>query len=253
MPRARRGATPSADAVARADDACGQACDAGAGALAFVEGMVTAVSRNPGESYADFCAAMTKIETSGGKESFADRPQMPYFWARNNLNKPEEKAIGFAYSFLGIRIQCAQCHKHPFDQWSKDDFDDFRNFFGSVASTANGPPRIADSLAQYQQIVKDLELENSGLNGNQLRAKFIQLLGQGKTVPFAEVFTNKTNVNRRPPMAKKNGEGPTGHLARVLGGDDHDGTRAPFCPTDRGSGGDVDRPDPHPAAGDPRL
>ncbi|HMC11722.1 MAG TPA: DUF1549 domain-containing protein, partial [Pirellulaceae bacterium] len=191
----------------------------------LVEGMVTAVSRNPGESYADFCAAMTKIETSGGKESFADRPQMPYFWARNNLAKAEEKAIGFAYSFLGIRIQCAQCHKHPFDQWSKDDFDDFRNFFGSVASTVNGPPRIPAALEDYQKIVKDLELENSGLNGNQLRQRFIQLLGQGKTVPFAEIYTTKADPKKRPPMAKKNGEGATGHLARVLGGDEVDLTK----------------------------
>src|SRR5262245_2585850 len=188
----------------------------------LVEGMVTAVSRLPGESYADFCSAMSKIQNSDGKESMADRPQMPYFWVRNNLNQPQEKAIGFAYTFLGIRIQCAQCHKHPFDQWSKDDFDDFRNFFGSVASTNNAPPRNADSLADYRQIVKDLELENSGLNGNQLRQRFIQLVAQGKTVPFAEVYTTKVDPKRRPPMARKNGEGPTGHIARVLGGEEID-------------------------------
>ena len=56
-------------------------------------------------------------------------------------SKPEEKAIGFAYTFLGIRIQCAQCHKHPFDQWSKDDFDDFRNFFAGCPSHQYAGPR----------------------------------------------------------------------------------------------------------------
>ena len=44
----------------------------------------------------------------------------------------EQRAIGFAYTFLGIRIQCAQCHKHPFDQWSKSDFDAFKNFFARL-------------------------------------------------------------------------------------------------------------------------
>src|SRR5262245_26497058 len=188
----------------------------------LVAGMVTGVSRKPGESYAEYCAVMSDLAQNDSKQSYAERPDMPYFWARQNLVKPEERAIGFAYTFLGIRIQCAQCHKHPFDQWSKDDFDDFRNFFGSVASTNNAPPRNADSLADYRQIVKDLELENSGLNGNQLRQRFIQLVAQGKTVPFAEVYTTKVDPKRRPPMARKNGEGPTGHIARVLGGEEID-------------------------------
>jgi hypothetical protein len=191
----------------------------------IVEGMVTAVSRQPGESYADFCAAMTKIETSGGKESFADRPQMPYFWARNNLNQPQEKAIGFAYSFLGIRIQCAQCHKHPFDQWSKDDFDNFRNFFGSLVNTGNNPPRLPDSVKDYQQIVKDLGLENTELRGNQLRARFIALLREGKTVPFSEVYATKVQARPKPTAPRANGEGPTGHIARVLGGEEIDLTK----------------------------
>jgi Protein of unknown function (DUF1553)/Protein of unknown function (DUF1549) len=191
----------------------------------LVEGMVTAVSRLPGESYADFCAEMTKIESASGAASFADRPQMPYFWARNNLNKPEEKAIGFAYTFLGIRIQCAQCHKHPFDQWSKDDFDDFRNFFGSIASTVNGPPREAKALADYEQIVKDLGLADSELRGNQLRVKFIALLKEGKTVPFAEIYRTKVDDKKRPQGAKKTGEGATGPVARVLGGEEVDLTK----------------------------
>jgi len=93
----------------------------------IIEGVVTGVSRVPGESYAEFCDYMTKAVK--GDANYADRPDMPYYWARRDFNKPEERAIGFAYAFLGIRIQCAQCHKHPFDQWSKSDFDDFRNFF----------------------------------------------------------------------------------------------------------------------------
>jgi hypothetical protein len=188
----------------------------------LVEGMVTAVSRKPGESYAEFCETMSRIENSGGKESFADREEMPYFWGRNNINQPQEKAIAFAYSYLGIRIQCAQCHKHPFDQWSKDDFDDFRNFFGSIVNMANGAPRNADSLAEYRQIVKDLGLEDSGLNGNQLRQRFIALLREGKTVPFSEIHVNRVQARPRPTAPRANGEGPTGHIARVLGGEELD-------------------------------
>jgi len=189
----------------------------------IIDGMVTGVSRLPGESYAEYCTEMTKIEN--GKASYADRPDMPYFWARQNLVKPEERAIGFAYTFLGIRIQCAQCHKHPFDQWSKDDFDDFRNFFAAVRSTQYGAPNDKDSQADYQAIVKNLGLENSELRGNQLRAQFIKQMNDGKVVPFPEVVAGRVAAGVRKPVGKKQGEGPTSPLGRVLGGEEIDLTK----------------------------
>ena len=48
------------------------------------------------------------------------------------MRQPEEKAMAFAYSFLGVRIQCAQCHKHPFDQWTQADFNSFKAFFENI-------------------------------------------------------------------------------------------------------------------------
>jgi Protein of unknown function (DUF1549)/Protein of unknown function (DUF1553) len=192
----------------------------------LIDGMVTGVSRKPGESYAEYCAVMSDLAQNETAKSYADRPDMPYFWARQNLPQPQDKAIAFAYAFLGIRIQCAQCHKHPFDQWSKDDFDDFRNFFGTVRSVVNGAPQ-GDRAAQedYQKIVKDLGLENSELRGNQLRNKFNELLRQGKTVPFPEVAAFRAGAGNRRPMGKKTGEGPTGPIARVLGGEEIDLTK----------------------------
>ncbi len=34
-----------------------------------------------------------------------------------------------ARAFLGLQIQCAQCHDHPFDRWKRDDFNRFAAFF----------------------------------------------------------------------------------------------------------------------------
>src|SRR5262245_49765283 len=189
----------------------------------IIDGMVTGVSRLPGESYTDFCTVMTKIEN--GEASYADRPDMPYFWARQNLQKPEEKAIGFAYTFLGIRIQCAQCHKHPFDQWSKSDFDDFRNFFAAVRATQYNPPGDREGQAEYQKILVDLGLDKSELRGNQLRNQFMTALEKGKVVPFPEVVAGRVQPGVRKPANKKQGEGPTSPIARVLGGDEIDLTK----------------------------
>jgi hypothetical protein len=186
----------------------------------LIEGVVTGVSRVKGESYAEFCDYMTK--TVKGGANYAERPDMPYYWARRDFTKPEERAIGFAYAFLGIRIQCAQCHKHPFDQWSKSDFDDFRNFFAAVRSTQYGAPNDRESQADYNAIVKQLGLEDSTLRGNQLRQKFYEHLRKGEVVPFPEVIVTKVPRGERKPTNKKAGEGPTSHLARVLGGEEID-------------------------------
>lgn len=45
---------------------------------------------------------------------------------------PEKTAEDIAQVFLGIRIQCAQCHNHPFDRWTLDDYYGFSAFFAGV-------------------------------------------------------------------------------------------------------------------------
>jgi len=37
-----------------------------------------------------------------------------------------------AQVFMGMRIQCAQCHNHPFDRWTQDDYYGFVAFFSQI-------------------------------------------------------------------------------------------------------------------------
>ena len=37
-----------------------------------------------------------------------------------------------AQVFLGIRLQCAKCHNHPFERWTQDDYYDWAGFFARV-------------------------------------------------------------------------------------------------------------------------
>ena len=37
-----------------------------------------------------------------------------------------------AQVFMGIRVQCAQCHNHPFDRWTQDDYYSFAAFFAQI-------------------------------------------------------------------------------------------------------------------------
>ncbi len=50
-------------------------------------------------------------------------------------------AENVAQVFLGMRIQCAQCHNHPFDRWTMDDYYGFVAFFSQVARKASEDPR----------------------------------------------------------------------------------------------------------------
>jgi len=46
-----------------------------------------------------------------------------------------------AQAFLGIRLQCAQCHNHPFDRWTQDDYYGFAAFFAQVGRKRAEDPR----------------------------------------------------------------------------------------------------------------
>ena len=37
-----------------------------------------------------------------------------------------------AQVFMGMRVQCAQCHNHPFDRWTQDDYYGFAAFFSQI-------------------------------------------------------------------------------------------------------------------------
>lgn len=192
----------------------------------IAEGIVLARSRPEGQSYAEYCQEMSEIYHPNSAKKFADRDCMPFYWARNNLRQPEERAIGFAYTFLGIRIQCAQCHKHPFDQWSKADFDAFKGFFTRIAIAQNGP-REKEAQKEYQEILAKLEISPDKKNGNDLRRQFPEMLKQGKTVPFSEVVVLPSRIapqrpGKQPRPDNKNRPPAPQATARILGGEDQD-------------------------------
>lgn len=43
--------------------------------------------------------------------------------------EPKAFAADFSQVFLGVQIQCAECHNHPFDRWSMDDYYSLVSFF----------------------------------------------------------------------------------------------------------------------------
>jgi hypothetical protein len=50
-------------------------------------------------------------------------------------------AENVAQVFMGMRIQCAQCHNHPFDRWKMDDYYGFAAFFSQIGRKSTDDPR----------------------------------------------------------------------------------------------------------------
>jgi hypothetical protein len=53
-------------------------------------------------------------------------------WYRE-VDEINEQVEDTAQLFLGLRIQCARCHHHPFEKWSQDDYYSFSAFFSRLA------------------------------------------------------------------------------------------------------------------------
>ncbi|MGO9465320.1 MAG: DUF1549 domain-containing protein [Isosphaeraceae bacterium] len=53
---------------------------------------------------------------------------------------PESAVETTAQLFLGVRIQCAKCHNHPFERWTQDDYYGFAAFFSQVGRKRGSLP-----------------------------------------------------------------------------------------------------------------
>jgi hypothetical protein len=51
---------------------------------------------------------------------------------------PNELAARVCRSMLGVRIDCAECHDHPFDRWKQRDFQGLAAFFAGVQISPRG-------------------------------------------------------------------------------------------------------------------
>jgi hypothetical protein len=60
---------------------------------------------------------------------------------------PSRLAGRVARAFLGVRIDCAECHDHPFDQWKQEDFQRLAAFFAQTKRSFTG---IADRGGEYE-------------------------------------------------------------------------------------------------------
>ncbi len=75
------------------------------------------------------------LASTGG--TFAN-PATNYYQNETDTLKTAENV---AQVFMGMRIQCAQCHNHPFDRWTMNDYYSFAAFFSQIGRKGGEDPR----------------------------------------------------------------------------------------------------------------
>lgn len=74
-----------------------------------------------------------EVLTASGEPEF--NPAV--IWYRE-VTQTNEQVEDTAQLFLGLRIQCARCHHHPFERWSQDDYYGLSAFFSRVGTKVGG-------------------------------------------------------------------------------------------------------------------
>ena len=77
-------------------------------------------------------------ELLGANGGTFKNPATNFYQIETDILKVTENV---AQVFMGMRIQCAQCHNHPFDRWTQDDYYGFAAFFRRSAARARDDPR----------------------------------------------------------------------------------------------------------------
>ncbi len=76
-------------------------------------------------------------EVLAASGDIAENPPVAWYRQVKTANAQMEDT---AQLFLGLRLQCAQCHHHPYEKWSQNDYYSFGAFFSQVARKPGSQP-----------------------------------------------------------------------------------------------------------------
>jgi hypothetical protein len=126
-----------------------------------------------------------------------------YYAAKEN--KPENLAAGVSRVFLGVRLECAQCHNHPFASWKREQFWSLAAFFADVPAQGAdnaavvrpkpmGAPVRELTIPGTQKVVKATHLDGS-TPAWRPRAASREILAEWVTAPD-NPYLSRAVVNR---------------------------------------------------------
>jgi hypothetical protein len=155
----------------------------------IVRGVLCATSRD-GQTPEEWLKQTTEIEDAaqtGFATAYADRPSLDLFWRRQQAVTVEEWGEKTAAAFMGVRLECAQCHKHPFDRWTQADYRSYANIFAPVTFGVSPEARNAINAENAERKKK-----STNTNKNQIvQVREVFIGPGGKSRPLLDPETNK--------------------------------------------------------------
>ncbi len=126
-------------------------------------------------------------------------PATNYYQIERDTLKVAENV---AQVFMGMRLQCTQCHNHPFDRWTMNDYYGFASFFSQVGRKQAEDPRetvvfnagggeVNHIVTKAPQKPKLLGAEEPDLTGKDRRKVLVEWLASPRNPYFA---TNLSNI-----------------------------------------------------------
>jgi hypothetical protein len=130
---------------------------------------------------------------------YAERKTLDLFWRRQQQVPPDQWGQKVAAAFLGVRLECCECHKHPTDRWTQSDYRAFANVFARVTFANN-----QFSSPEMKKAADALNTERRGgdakKNANQIilaREMFVTANPNGKAL-MVDVETNRPLKPKAP-------------------------------------------------------
>jgi hypothetical protein len=111
-----------------------------------------------------------------------------------NDNKPENLAGSTARLFLGIKIECAQCHDHPFAKWKRQQFWEYAGFFTDLAPAMPPKPRGELTIPGQDKLVQARFLDGTKpqwKEGNGTRQTLADWITAADNPYFARAAVNR--------------------------------------------------------------
>lgn len=106
-------------------------------------------------SYDRMVRDVVTAQPFGAQPQTADSQALAAFLFVNE-NKPENVAASVSRLFLGVKIECAQCHNHPFETWTRQQFWEFASFFAGLQSAGMGRRLPTEAIEIRSLTIPDL-------------------------------------------------------------------------------------------------
>lgn len=140
------------------------------------------------EAYAKDAKKIYEQAAKGWETSYPEKKTLDLFYRYRQRVPPEQLGEKVAVAFLGVRIECAQCHKHPFDRWTQEDYRGFANIFAPLTVGVS-----QESRKVFTKVNKELQKGKKRNQTPQLREVYYNTSGRG--VRLLRHPTTNENLN----------------------------------------------------------